>query len=77
MTKWRQNGAKIKLNAWQTDRRYFDDKSLPATYTLALCEKVTSVTGNSRNTVRSFDHFAPPPPPPTISLLQCSVLRIF
>ena len=47
MTKWLQNGAKVKLNSWQTDRRYFDDKSLPATYT--LCKKGTSVTRNSRN----------------------------
>ena len=49
ITKWRQNGVKVKLNAWQTDRRYFDDKSIPATYTLALSKKVPSVTRNSRN----------------------------
>ena len=72
MTKWRQNGAKVKLNAWQTDRRYFDDKSLPATYTLALCKKVTSVTRNSRNReadsalICSFHPLYPPPPPRNI-----------
>lgn len=67
ITKWRQNGVKVKLNAWQTDRRYFDDKSIPATYTLALSKKVPSVTRNSRNSkddsalICSFPASHPPP----------------
>ena len=70
MTKWRQNGAKVKLNAWQTDRRYFDGKTLPLTYTLALSKKVPSVTRNSRNSkdvsalICSFHPLPPPPSPP-------------
>lgn len=65
MTKWRQNGAKGKLNAWQTDRRYFDGKSLPATYTLALSKKVTSVTRNSRNSKDNSSLICSFPPPPS------------